>query len=92
MGTGLALFCQNDEGMHQIFCLELEDTKLSKGCANGAKYIQKILETWLRRAVIAQAMSWQSAFEMHLYFSAVMFWKSVRERSWCPLCATIIDA
>lgn len=56
-----------------MLCGVFMDSKLFIGYVSGAIYIQKILEIRHRRSLVAQAMSSRRAFDMQLYFRAVMF-------------------
>lgn len=53
-GTAIALYCQTLEGMHHMLGWVFVDSKLSSAFMNGAGYIQKILETWLRRSLVTK--------------------------------------
>lgn len=45
MGIAMALYCQKDDWMYQMFHLVFVDNKVHIGYVNKAGYIQMILET-----------------------------------------------
>lgn len=58
------------------------DSKLSMVYVNGACYILLIVETLPRESVMAQVMSFPSAFEICLYFCARMFLEEYMQTKW----------
>lgn len=78
--------------MHHILSGVFVDIKQSSEYMNGASSIQKILETWVRTLVMAQVMSLSSAFDMQIYFQALMFLKTCVSTKLGQLSETIILA
>lgn len=85
-GTAVTLYYQQDEGLHHTLCREFMDCNLSTRYMNGAGYILKILKTRPRTSFMAQAMSHPRAFEMQLYFHALIFLEECR---WTKLVFTV---
>lgn len=69
----IVLCCQKVVGVHQLFRQVLMDTKLSIRFVNKDSKIQNIREKRPHKSLMAHAMPHPSAFEVQLYFHALMF-------------------
>lgn len=69
----MAVYCQKDDSVPYMFRPVFMDSMQFFGYVNGAGSIQKILDTRLLRSLNAQLVSPPNAFEMQLYFHALLF-------------------
>lgn len=72
----MALLCQKDERVYYMTRRVFVECKLSIGYLNVSGYIRETLKTWLRKSLTAQTMLQTNAYEMHLYFPALIFLKA----------------